>query len=149
MHNYNHNYNNIVININKLFKLMNIFNLSLMVDTTYIPPVGSHYKGSVKLNYLGKQTINLYQLEPTTSYIVLNGLINHDGYIYYVQNDNSNSNEIVTTYKLDSSTQYILDTYKSKIIDARYIKQQDICQIIVTNYLIYVTKTIKLFRVND
>ena len=135
-----------MINIYNIFRIINIFNLSLNVDTTYIPPVGSHYKGSIRLNYLGKQTVNLYQLEPTTSYIVLNGIINHDGYIYYFQN---NKQDITTNYKLDKSTQSILDNFKCKIIDAKYIKQQDICQIIITNYLIYMTKTIKLTRVTE
>ena len=135
-----------MINIYKIFRFINIFNMSLYVDTTYIPPVGSHYKGSVKLSYLGKQTIKLYQLEPTTSYLVLNGIVNHDGYIYYYNNID---NHVNVNYKLDKSTQTILDKYKCKIIDAKYIKQEDICQIIITNYLIYMTKTIKLNRVKD
>ena len=135
-----------MLNVAKLLKFINLFNLSVNVDSTYIPPIGSHYKGSVKLNYLGKQTINLYQLEPSTSYIVLNGIINHNGYIYYFQN---NKQDTTTNYKLDKSTQSILDNFKCKIIDAKYIKQQDICQIIITNYLIYMTKTVKLTRVNE
>ena len=43
----------------------------------------------------------------------------------------------------------ILNNYKCKIIDAKYIKDDDLCRIIITNYLLYTTRTIELLRVND
>ena len=70
--------------------------------------------------------------------------INHDGYIYYIQEKNDINQDFVTSYRFDKSTETILNIYKCKIVDAKYIKKQDICQIIITNYLIYMTKTIKL-----
>lgn len=134
-----------MLNIGKILKFINLYNLSLRGDATYIPPIGSHYKACVNVNYIGKQTINLYQIEKTTSYIVLNGIVNHAGYIYHTLN----KNKIEKTYSLDQTTINILNNYKCKIIDAKYIKEDDLCKVIITNYLLYTTKTIKLLRVND
>ena len=134
-----------MFNIAKILKIINLYNLSLRTNATYIPPVGSHYKTCVNLNFIGQQSINLYQIEKTKSYLVLKGIVNHNGYIYHTLN----KNKIEKTYTLDETTINILNNYKCKIIDAKYIKEDDLCKIIITNYLLYTTKTIKLLRVND
>ena len=134
-----------MFNIAKILKIINLYNLSFRTDATYIPPVGSHYKTCIDLNYIGQQSINLYQIEKTTSYLVLKGIVNHNGYIYHTLS----KNKLQQKYTLDKPTQNILNKYKCKIIDAKYIKEDDLCRVIITNYLLYTTRTIELLRVND
>lgn len=134
-----------MVNISKILKIINLYILSFKSDATYIPPVGSHYKAHVNINYIGEQTINLYQIEKTTSYIQLKGIVNHNGYIFHTLS----KNKLQQKYRLDKPTQNVLNNYKCKIIDAKYIKDYDLCRIIITHYLLYTTRTIELLRVND
>lgn len=130
---------------NRYSSILGIFNITFSI-AGYLPPVGSHYSGIVKLPYFGSQNIDIYQVDNKKSYLMLKGIVNQDGWIYYTQKKNYLTKEIYYSYKLDYLTQQTLLKYKCKLIDAKYIETQDICQVIIANYLIYKTKTINLKR---
>jgi hypothetical protein len=137
------------MNIIKYIRALNLLNLyNLTRINAYLPPIGSRYSTNFKVPYFGNQNIDIYNTDNTKSNIKLYGIVNMEGWVYYTPYVNENTQNLEYKYSIDNLTKQTLKKYNCKIIDAKYIKDTDICQVIITNYLISYTKTITLKRIN-
>ena len=105
-----------------------------------LPPINHVYSGNVNILLLGKQNIVFKRIEKTTSEIILNGIINKQGYIYNTENTKN--------YKLDNNLQNIIDKYKCVIENPIYNNENDKVIFVLKIKVLKITKKIQLNNID-
>ena len=105
--------------------MLNLFILllsSLTLKT--LPPMNITYKSILNIPFIGKQKLYLKRLENDKAYLIINGLIKTNGYIYY-----NKINDSCFEYYLDDNLIEILNKYKVSINDIDYDEKNDVSSV--------------------
>lgn len=117
-----------------IFTCINAFNNSFN-----LPPISKIYKSSIYIPFLGKQNIEYERLEELKSIIRLNGFVNENGYINYIEEDNN-----LYSGQLDNTLVNLLNKYKCILDDPFYDETRDIAIIKIKVKLLNFNKKIIL-----
>jgi len=95
-----------------------IFTTLFSLITHNLPIINNIYKCKLYFPFVGNQNIQYIRYEDFTSSLLLSGIINIQGKIFFDKND-------VYNYSLDENMNQILLKYKCKINEAYYNKIDD------------------------
>ena len=110
--------------------------VSLLCINNILPPINKIYITNINIPLIGKQNILYERTEKYKSKLILNGIVNSEGNIYY---DKKN----VYNYELNNNLINILKKYKCSFSDANYDVNNDIISLKLKIKIIgYTTKLI-------
>lgn len=128
-----------------LFSLFILFSFIInMSNSIFLPMVGSNYRAKITIPYIGYQKINIFQIERKRSVLILQGIINTEGSIYYKDFDNIKKKY---NYTLDNNLNNIIKKYKCELLNAYYDSINDQCFVDINIKLFNIRKSIILSRV--
>ena len=98
--------------------MISIFSTLFSLITHDLPIINNKYKCKLYFPFVGNQNIQYIRYEEFTSSLILSGIINTEGKLFFDKND-------VYNYSLDENINQILLKYKCKINEAYYNKIDD------------------------
>ena len=98
--------------------MISIFITLFSLITHDLPIINNTYKCKLYFPFIGNQNIQYIRYEEFTSALLLSGIINTEGKLFFDKND-------VYNYSLDENINQILLKYKCKINEAYYNKIDD------------------------
>mgnify|MGYP003979402409 CR=1 FL=1 len=122
--------------------MLNLFILLLSSLTLKsLPPMNITYKSTLNIPFVGTQKLYLKRLENDKAYLIINGLVKTNGYIYYNKiQDNT------FEYHLDENLINILKKYKVSINNIDYDEKNDISIVDIKINLLNFKKKIEFIK---